>query len=147
MDGGDLKMPVKWIGLRRIKQHHCYTVTEASELLGVHKNTVRGWQRAGLEPIDKSRPVMFSGKSLRAYHAGKRKATKRPCPPGTLYCFSCRTPQSPALGMMDYSPRNPAGGNLRALCTVCGTVMNRRAAFATLAQIMPGIDVQIQEGQ
>ena len=90
---------------------------------------------------------MFSGKALKAFLQSKRKAAKRPCPPGTLYCFSCHTPQSPAFGMMDYTPRNPAGGNLRALCAVCGTVMNRRAAFATLAQIMPGIDVQIQGGQ
>jgi hypothetical protein len=147
MGGVEIQMPTKLTNLRLIKQHRCYTVTEASRLLGVHKNTIRSWQRAGLDPIDKSRPVMFSGKTLRAFHAGRRKAAKQPCPPGTMYCFSCHTPRLPALGMVDYTPRNSVGGNLRALCVVCDTIMNRRAAFATLAQIMPGIDVQIQERQ
>lgn len=129
---------------KRIKLHHSYTVEDVGVRLGVHKNTVRGWQREGLETIDKARPVMFTGKTLCAYLDGKRKTSKRPCPPGTFYCLKCRTPQSPALGMVDDAPRNALGGNLRALCGVCGTVMNRRAAFASLALKMPGIHVQIK---
>ena len=140
-------MPAKRINPRLIKLHRSYTVEDISARLGVHKNTVRGWQRKGLEPIDKARPVMFTGKTVRAYLEGKRKAAKRPCPPGTFYCLKCRNPQSPALGMVDYTPRNALSGNLSALCGACGTMMNRRAAFATFAQKMPGIDVQIKGAQ
>ena len=140
-------MPAKRINPRLIKLHRSYTVEDISARLGVHKNTVRGWQRIGLEPIDKARPVMFTGKTVRAYLEAKRKAAKRPCPPGTFYCLKCRTPQSPALGMVDYTPRNALSGNLSALCGACGTMMNRRAAFATFAQKMPGIDVQIKGAQ
>jgi Helix-turn-helix domain len=137
-------LPAKRNNPRLIKLHLSYTVEDVSARLGVHKNTVRSWQRKGLEPIDKFRPVMFTGKTLRAYLEGKRKAAKRPCPPGTFYCFKCRTAQSPALGMVDYIPRNALSGNLSALCGACGTVMNRRAAFASLALKKPGIDVQIK---
>lgn len=140
-------MPAKRINPRLIKLHRSYTVEDISARLGVHKNTVRGWQRNGLEPIDKARPVMFTGKTVRAYLEGKRKAAKRPCPPGTFYCLKCRIPQSPALGMVDYTPRNALSGNLSALCGACGTMMNRRAAFATFALKMPGIDVQIKGAQ
>lgn len=136
-------MPAKRINARLIKLHRAYSVEEASARLGVHKNTLRGWQRNGLEPIDKARPVMFTGKTLRAYLEGKRKAAKRPCPPGTFYCFKCRAPKPPALGMVDYIPRNALSGNLSALCGACGTVMNRRAAIASLSAKMPGIVVQI----
>lgn len=136
-------MPAKRINPRLIKLHRAYSVEEASERLGVHKNTVRSWQRKGLEPIDKNRPVLFNGQTLRTYLEGKRKAAKRPCPPGTFYCFKCRAPMPPALGMVDYIPRNGLSGNLSALCGACGTVMNRRAALAMIAAKMPGIDVQI----
>ena len=59
-------MPAKRINPRLIKLHRSYTVEDVSARLGIHKNTVRGWQRKGLEPIDKTRPVMFTGKTLRA---------------------------------------------------------------------------------
>jgi hypothetical protein len=140
-------MSAKRINPRLIKLRRSYTVEEVSLRLGVHKNTVRSWQRRGLEPIDKVSPVLFTGKTLRAYLEGKRKAAKRPCPPGTCYCFKCRTHRAPALGMVYYRPFNNRSGNLCARCTICSTLMNRRAAFATLAQIMPGIEVQIKEGQ
>jgi Helix-turn-helix domain len=78
-------MSAKRINPRLIKLRRSYTVEEVSLRLGVHKNTVRSWQRRGLEPIDKVRPVLFTGKTLRAYLEGKRKAAKRPCPPGTCY--------------------------------------------------------------
>jgi hypothetical protein len=140
-------MPVKRINPRLIKLHHCYSVEEASARLGVHKNTVRGWQRDGLEAIDQSRPVLFPGKALRAYLIGKRMAAKRPCPPGMLYCFKCRTHRPPALDMLDYIPRNGTSGNLSALCATCGTVMNVAARLATLPLKMPGMAVQIREGK
>ena len=136
-------MPAKRINPRLIKLHRAYSVEEASARLGVHKNTVRGWQRKGLEPIDTSRPVLFQGKTMRAFLEGQRKARKRPCLPGTLYCFKCRAPQAPALGMVDYTPFNPSSGNLSAMCGACGGMMHQRAALASLPLKMPGIAVQI----
>jgi hypothetical protein len=109
-------------------------------------NTVRGWQRNGLEAIDKSRPVLFLGSALRAYLEMKRQKAKRPCLPGTLYCFKCRASRRPALGMVDYTPRNASSGNLSAFCGECGTTMHQSAAWSSLAAKMPGIVVQIAGG-
>ena len=36
---------------RRVKIHRCYTVEEVAKLFGAHKNTVRGWLKAGLPRI------------------------------------------------------------------------------------------------
>ncbi len=140
-------MPARRIIPRLIKLLRTYSVEEASDRLGVHKNTVRGWQRKGLEPIDTSRPVLFLGSALRAYLETKRQKAKRPCPPGTLYCFKCRGPRPPALGMVDYTPRNASSGNLSALCGTCDSIMNRSATRTSLATKMPGIEVQIAGGK
>jgi excisionase family DNA binding protein len=139
-------MAMKRIDPRRIKLHRTYSVEEAADRLGIHKNTVRGWQRRGLEAIDRGRPVLFQGTVLRAFLERQRANAKAPCPPGTLYCLKCRQPRAPALGMVDYMPRNDRTGNLRALCGTCDQMMNRAAAVTALPLIMAGIDVQMLAG-
>jgi hypothetical protein len=125
--------------------HRTYTIGELAERLCVHKNTVRHWQANGLSPIDRSRPALFHGQAVRAFLTSRNASRKRPCRPGTLYCFRCRAPQPPALGMADFVETRPGSGNLEALCGACGTIMHRRARRAALAAVMPGIAVQIRE--
>lgn len=131
---------------RAIKLHRTYSVEEAARVLGVHKNSVRGWRRDGLVPIDNGRPVLFLGSELRGFLERRQAGRKRPCRPGTLYCFRCRQPRAPALGMLDWAPINSRTGNLMALCEVCETQMHRRARRDALGAIMPGLLVQIVEG-
>jgi Helix-turn-helix domain len=64
---------------RRIKTHFPYTVEEAADALGVHKNTVRMWIKGGLAVADNRRPTVMSGSP----------AMRRICPrrqTGTLAC-------------------------------------------------------------
>jgi excisionase family DNA binding protein len=137
-------MPARRINPRLIKIHRAYSTEEAARALGVHKNSVRGWIKKGLPVVDGGRPVLILGHELRAFLEGKRKAAKRPCSPGTIYCLKCRGPRGPALGMVEYAARNIATGDLKALCESCGTMMFRRARQSDIAAIMPGIDVQIR---
>ena len=139
-------MPTKRANPNRVKLHRSYSVPELAACLDVHANTVRQWQRGGLTPIDKSRPVLFQGTVIRAFLSARNVSRKRPCLPGTLYCFRCREPRKPALGMVDFVPINRLSGNIRALCDTCETVMHRRARKAALAAIMPDCDVQFVEG-
>lgn len=127
---------------RLVKLHRTYDVAELAARLGVHRNTVRHWQRQGLKPLDGRRPVLFHGSTLRAFLSSRSASRKSPCGPGTLYCFKCRAPRPPALGMVDYLPISATGGNVRAICATCETVMHRRAAKAKLATILPGCDIQ-----
>lgn len=48
--------------------------------------------------------------------------------------------------MVDYVPKRPASGNLRALCEECGKEMNRAIRFENIERDMPGCEVQIVEG-
>ena len=140
-------MPARRANPNRVKQHRSYSVDELARCCDVHKNTVRNWQRDGLKPIDNARPILFQGGAVRDFLARRNSGRKRPCPPGTLYCFRCRCPRHPALGMVDFVPIRPGNGNLRALCECCETIMHRRVREAEIARIMPGCTVQIAQGQ
>ena len=128
-----------------VKLHRSYSVPDLAACLGVHANTVRHWQRNGLTPLDSMRPALFQGATIRAFLTRRNASRKCPCPPGTLYCFRCRAPRSPALGMVDYLAANPVSGNVRAICAVCETVMHRRVRRAAVATILPGCDVQFAQ--
>lgn len=137
-------MPRTRLNPKRAKLHYAYTVDEAAHLFDLHRNTVRGWLKSGgLEPIDGGRPILIKGAALRAFLEDRRAKAKRPCPPGALYCFSCRVPRKPALGMADFRPRDTGAGDLSALCEACGTTMHRRASQTALEQILPGVPVRI----
>ena len=138
-------MPARRVNPHRVKLHRIYSVQELADCLGVHKNTVRHWQGAGLAAIDGNRPTLFDGKTTKAFLLARQTSRKRPCPPGMIYCFRCREPRPPALGMVEFIPGQGTTGNLAALCETCGTVMHRRANVAMIAAIMPRLAVQIRQ--
>jgi len=84
---------------RAVSQYRSYSVTELAACFGVHKNTVRHWQLAGLMPNDDGRPYLFQGGVVRAFLLKRNASRKRPCQPGTFYCFRCRDARPPALGI------------------------------------------------
>jgi hypothetical protein len=136
-------MPARRSNRQRVKQHRSYSVPELAACLAVHKNTVRHWQRDGLKPIDASRPVLFQGGDVKAFLTARTANRKHPCQPGTLYCFRCREPRAPALGMLDYIAANATTGNLRGICSACDGMMHRRIRLADLPAKMPGLSVHI----
>jgi len=138
-------MSAKRINPRLAKLHRSYSVEEAALALGVHKNSVRSWIKAGLPTIGKSRPTLMLGSELRYWLEKRRKAAKRPCGAGRFYCFKCREPREPALAMIEYKPMTTVSGNLSALCGDCGTVMHRRTRKDRIGAVMPNLDVQIRE--
>ena len=115
-------MATRRINPYAVKLHRSYDIGELTGCLGVHKNTVRQWQRDGLKPNEARRPLLFQGERVRAFLTARNASRKRPCQPGTLYCFRCRQPRPPALGMVDYIPVTPTLGNLRAICATCEAI-------------------------
>ena len=123
---------------RRIKTHFSYTVEEAADALGVHKNTVRMWIKSGLAVADGRRPTVMSGAAIRAFLENRLKARKSPLKPGEFYCFRCREPEVPAA--------SGGLGTLTGLCPDCEMIMYRRASLATLGAAKGKIDVMILPG-
>lgn len=118
---------------RRVKIHHNYSVDETARLLKVHKNTVRRWIKDCLETIDTNKPFLILGSKLRSFLETKRKTSKRPCPPGFMFCFRCREPKTPVDQRADLVQTSISTGNLRGTCPACLSVMYRRVSMATLA--------------
>lgn len=103
------------------------------------------WHKAGLEPIDSRRPIVFHGSVVREFLKDRNAKRRQPCGPGKLYCLRCREPRAPALKLVEYVPLSARTGNLKALCETCETVMHRKVRRADVAAAMPGLDVQFAE--
>lgn len=138
-------MPSRRANPNAVKMHRSYSISELAQRLGVHKNTIANWQRQGLTPIDTKRPLLFQGAAVREFLTKRCASRKRPCPPGTVYCFRCREPRRPALGMVEYVAHSSEAGNLHAMCGICETLMHRRARRSALGAVMPGLDIKITQ--
>ncbi|MCB1468863.1 MAG: helix-turn-helix domain-containing protein [Rhizobiaceae bacterium] len=140
-------MPRRLASARRVKIHHSYTVEEASEATGYHKNTIRGWITTKvLTALTEKRPHLILGHVLRDFLAAS-KPGKVTLKPGECYCVKCRRAQRPALGMAEYVPLSDMGGNLQGICPACETLMHRRVKLAHLQTIAAGLDVKAPHGQ
>ena len=138
-------MPARRVNPNLVKLLRTYSVSELAIRLDVHKNTIRNWLRDGLEPIDKRQPIVFLGEMVRQFLTARNRSRKHHCGPGQMYCFRCRQPREPAMGMVDYVPLRATSGNLRAICDTCDAIMHRSARMADLVRIMPGLAVQFVE--
>lgn len=116
-------------------------------LFRVHKNTVRGWIKAGLQPIDNRRPILILGRLLSRFLHARRKYARQRCRPGQLYCVRCRAPKASATGMVEYLPIRSDSGNLRGICSDCGTRMYRRVSLQKLAAVAGDLQVTLPQAQ
>lgn len=128
---------------RRPKLLRNYTVGDAAQVCRVTENTVRRWLAQGLPTVDDLRPTIIHGSALIAFQAMKRAKAKKPCPPGTMFCLPCRLPRSPAFDAVEFVAGIGAIGNLRALCSVCSGVMNRRCRADQVSEAMPNLTITI----
>lgn len=130
---------------RLVKIHRSYSVEDIARLLGVHKNTVRQWIKAGLPTIDQQRPALIQGRDLVDFLTQRRKARKRPCKPGEIYCVRCRQPKAPAGDMADYLPSTSSSGNLVGICPSCDLMIYRRVSYLKLEQVRGKLAVRLPE--
>jgi hypothetical protein len=132
---------------RLVKMHRSYLVNEVAELFGCHRNTVRNWQKAGLQAVDARRPALFKGSVLREFLESRRAAARSPCKPGEMYCFGCRAPRAPKTGSLAFLPSQTGAGNLLAQCAACGAKMYRRTRESDLARLFPVVHEALQQAE
>lgn len=127
-----------------VKIHHNYTVEDASRVVGVSKGTVRRWLKSGLPSINDRKPVLILGGDLSDFLKARSKPKAR-CDLTECFCFRCRVPRMPAENMADFIPLKPTGGNLRALCGTCGTLMHKRVSDDQFKALRVILDVSVME--
>ena len=130
---------------RFVKMHRSYRIDEASRTTGACKATIRRWIKAGLPTVAGTRPTLILGEELIRFM--ERHAHRQRCQPAECFCFRCRAPRRPALGMADFIPMTPTGGNLRAICDACGNLMHKRINLILLEDIRRELDVTVMERQ
>ena len=140
-----LKKKKRHPNLNLAKIYYNYTVEEVAGLFGVYKGTVRNWVKMGLQAINDIRPMLIHGQDLRAFLQAQRVKNKRKCQLGEMYCFKCRAPKAPAIGMVDYEPKTATTGNLVGMCPDCDTIMNRRTSLAKLEQFRGQLDITMPQ--
>lgn len=118
--------------LRLVRREYSYSIPEIAALFGLHKNAVGQWLKAGLKPIDRSRPVLIHGSDLVNFLQSRQSARRTTCQPDEFFCFRCRAPRKPKSGQVTISPRNAKLLKLVAHCAVCGTKMNKSGSVRQL---------------
>ena len=116
-------------------------------LFKVHKNTVRAWLKSGLEPLDSRRPILILGRKLSSFLHARRERGRQRCRTGQFYCLRCRAPKTSKAQTAEYLPITASSGNLRGICSDCGTRMYRRVSFQKLAVVAGDLQVTLPQAQ
>ncbi len=137
----------KRLNPRRAKIHRNYSFEDIARLFGVHKQTVRNWQRDGLPVLTEKRPYLVMGDALRTFLDKRRQSSKQRCKDGELYCLRCRAPRSPAGDMLDYIPVTLISGNLQGICPTCEALMYRRVNLTKIDAVIGKCSVAFPQSQ
>lgn len=132
--------------IRRVKIHRSYTIAEIAKLLSAHKNTVARWISGGLEPIERKRPLLIHGSTLRVF-LDAQKPPKQSCGPREIYCVKCRAPKRPAFDEVEHPPRTATTGRLRGICPTCTSMIYRAVKHANVDEICRGLVVTLVDAQ
>jgi excisionase family DNA binding protein len=129
-----------------IKKHRVYTPWEASDALGVHRQTIHRWiEDKGLIADKARKPWLIMGGDLKSFLGERRAAGKCKLSMHHIYCFGCKSPQMPDGRIADYKHQTKVTGMLTGLCPDCGAVMNKVICRADLEAIRAKIDVTVQQ--
>jgi len=130
----------------RIKKHRVYTVWEAAESLGKHRQTIQRWiKHKGLRADTSRKPWLIHGADLKSFLGHRQKQNSCKLELLHCYCFGCKGPREPDGRIADYVQHAPTTGMLTALCPTCGSVMNKVIRRSDLDAIRAKIDVTIQK--
>jgi excisionase family DNA binding protein len=131
----------------KIKTHRIYTIWEAAEALGKHRQTIVRWiNDKGLVADKTFKPWLIDGKDLKAFLGLRRRIVRVKLALHHLYCLGCRSAQEPAGKFADYTPQTPTTGMLSALCPICECVINKVVRRSDLEAIRAKFEVTIQQG-
>lgn len=130
----------------RIKTHYIYTVWEAAQALGRHRQTVIRWIKDKGLVADRTKvPWLIHGKDLKHFLGHRRANAKTKLALHHLFCLGCKAPQEPDGKFAEYTQSTPTSGMLKALCPACGSILNKVVRRADLEAIRAKIEVTVQQ--
>lgn len=129
-----------------IKTHYVYTVWEAAQALGRHRQTVIRWIKDKGLVADRSKPPwLIQGKDLKHFLGYRRAKSKTKLALHHFFCVGCKAPQEPDGKFAEYTQASPTTGMLKALCPACGSIVNKVVRSADLVAIRAKLEVTVQQ--
>ncbi len=128
-----------------IRKNKTYSIHELSELLRVHRNTVRQWMKKGMPRMDHQRPVLIYGEEAKAFLQAQKKLRKKSCDFDQIYCFRCREPKKTMGNMVDLEPRNHKTFTLVGLCSSCESPVRKIQSIKDFKNILITFDISKQQ--
>lgn len=125
---------------RRLKATVSYDFNTAAKLIGVHKNAIRRWAKAGLLVDRTARQHTVRGDVLRAYLDARGQSRRQPCKPHEFHCFKCREPRAAYGRLVDAFLMGPKRLRLTGQCEQCGTTVNKVQAASKLPKLREQFD-------
>lgn len=124
----------------RVRLRHSYTTAELAAALKVHKRTVQGWHKKGLEPLSGSMPYLFMGYQVREFLKKKSAGRKNPLAPDEVYCLKCHKSVKLPLQAVSLVYGGRIGKTARQViiktaCPICGAKANRFTTDARLRDL------------
>lgn len=130
---------------RGIRTHRNYTVEEAARVTGYAKGTIRRKIKTGVLPaLTDRKPHLILGGDLHELLKGRTRSGPK-LRLDECYCLKCRSARTPALGVVEYVPMTVSTGNVRALCSVCATLMHKAISKSSLSALQSILEVTIRE--
>ena len=133
--------------VRLIKATWPYTAQEIAELFDIQKNAVLRWLKEGLHADRSQRPYLIRGDELTRFLNRRQDGKRRQCAPREFFCFKCRVPREPYLGIADIAIESPTRFRIKALCSVCDTSMNKVQNVRNLPRIKALFNIQQLTGE
>ncbi|MEO1686687.1 MAG: helix-turn-helix domain-containing protein [Pseudomonadota bacterium] len=128
----------------RVKTHLVYTVAEAAEATGVHRQTVIRWIKAqGLSATCDQRPWLIRGAELKVWLRDRRDRGRTSLGAGEIYCLPCRKPVKPDGDLAEYRARTERTGLLAGICPCCEGMVHRIVREADLDRVAADLDVTV----
>ena len=126
---------MKKINTRRIPRKKSFTVHEFARKCRVSPATIRTHVKNGLPTIDDIYPTMIYGQDAIDYFKQLFTTTKTKLSFNEFYCLKCRCARTPKDDCATLLITHEQRGHLKAICTTCGTKMNKRISLSNLAEI------------
>ena len=133
--------------VRLIKATWPYTAQEIAELFDIHKNAVLRWLKEGLHADRSQRPYLIRGDELIRFLNQRQNGKRHQCAPNQFFCFKCRVPREPYLGIADIAIESLTRFRIKALCSVCDTSMNKVQNVRNLPRIKTLFNIQKLTGE
>lgn len=147
-----MKQAKKRLRIRLIRIRRSYTVAEVAAVLKVHRQTVRAWHKAGMNPIDETdRPLLFLGSEVRQFLTKRRNSRRRRLADDQFYCPRCREARRshPSDIQIIDTNRLLGGGRksmlIKGKCSICHATVCRFGSFPS--PVYDLFDVMITGGK